>query len=366
MQKINYIWKFTLFYGLFSVITGTVVFFLVGQNLNFFLLLIPIFLVLYLITILYVNIVLLKETKNINKLIEKIQISDREPQNNYDSKISELDKAMTECEGIIGQITTKEIKQCAEDIKILINKFKEELLLAKKFKINRGEFLGNVAHELRTPIFTIQLSIETLLDGALKDEKVNEEFLRKALKQTVRLTTLVDDLISISNLESGMKIKKEYFALNSLVKEVINEMERVAHQRKIMLEFDSDLKKVDQIYADPMLIKQVLTNLIDNSIKYNNTNGFVKCSTIGYTNEIKIIVEDNGIGIPHDDIPRIFERFYRVDKNRSRETGGSGLGLSIVKHILELHNSKIQITSRTGEGTKVEFTLPRTKASTGS
>jgi len=109
-----------------------------------------------------------------------------------------------------------------------------------------------------------------------------------------------------------------------------------------------------------------LTNLIDNSIKYNNTNGFVKCSTIGYTNEIKIIVEDNGIGIPHDDIPRIFERFYRVDKNRSRETGGSGLGLSIVKHILELHNSKIQITSKTGEGTKVEFILQRTKASTGS
>jgi two-component system phosphate regulon sensor histidine kinase PhoR len=280
-------------------------------------------------------------------------------ENNYEENLRELDSildALNDKEKFL--ISNKEIYRLFGDLKLFINRLKTELNTAKVFKINRNEFLGNVSHELRTPIFAIQLSLETLIDGAVKDEKVSMDFLNRALKQTTRLRELVDDLINISKLETGMKISKRYFEINRFINEVAGELSGLSEKRNVEIKIDSTVSDKTRAFGDEERLKQVFINLIDNAIKYAAEKGEIIIGIRNTEKDILISVSDNGVGIPKDDLPRIFERFYRVDKTRSRDMGGSGLGLSIVKHILELHNSTIHVESEEGKGTKFEFNLP--------
>ena len=279
--------------------------------------------------------------------------------NNYESKIAGVNKILEEMRINSAEFKShKEFNEIYNSFETIIIRLLDELNTAKIFKVNRNEFLGNVAHELRTPIFAIQLSLETLVDGAVNDPAVNLDFLEKAVRQSNRLKELVDDLIQISKLEEGMKLSRRYFSINQLIKETINELSGITAKKKIGLSFDTDIQDESVVFADAERIKQVLVNLIDNSSKYTLENGSIKVFTKKSDNCIFVSVEDTGLGIPKEDLPRIFERFYRVDKTRSRDMGGSGLGLSIVKHIIELHNSKIKVDSELGKGTKFEFTLP--------
>ncbi len=277
----------------------------------------------------------------------------------YDEKIIEIGKIKEEFSfASNGLPAGAEITEIADAFNKLIERLLAELHTAKVFKVNRNEFLGNVAHEMRTPIFAIQLSLETLADGAIDDDKVNRDFLNKALNQSNRLKSLVDDLISISRFEAGIKLSRRYFAINQLVQETIHELQGLASRGKISLQMRTELKNGATVFADSDKIKQVLVNLIDNSIKYTPEGGTVTVTTVREEKQVRITVEDTGAGIPKGDLPRIFERFYRVDKTRSRDVGGSGLGLSIVKHLIELHDSQIKADSVEGKGTVFEFTLP--------
>jgi len=219
--------------------------------------------------------------------------------------------------------------------------------------------MGNVAHELRTPIFAIQLSIETLLDGAINDEEVNEDFLSRALNQTKRLKELVDDLISISKFETGVKMSMRYFPIAKAIEETVGELSNLATNKNVHLEFANGYAEDLTAFGDEKRLRQVIINLVDNAIKYTPQEGRVIVSLDVKEKEVSVIVKDDGIGIPKKDLPRIFERFYRVDKARSRDIGGSGLGLSIVKHILEAHSSHIKVESEVDKGTKFEFSLKR-------
>lgn len=280
-------------------------------------------------------------------------------ENNYEENLHELDCILTDLDANEKFLkSNKEIHRLFEDLKSFINRLKTELITAKVFKINRNEFLGNVSHELRTPIFAIQLSLETLIDGAIKDEIVSMDFLNRALKQTARLSELVDDLINISKLETGMKISKRYFEINRFIKEIVNELSGLSQRRNVEIKVDSKVSDKTRAFGDEERLKQVFVNLIDNAIKYASEKGEITIGVKSSEKDVLISVLDNGVGIPKDDLPRIFERFYRVDKTRSRDMGGSGLGLSIVKHILELHNSTIHVESEEGKGTKFEFNLP--------
>lgn len=221
----------------------------------------------------------------------------------------------------------------------------------------RTEFLGNVSHELRTPIFSIQGFLETLLDGALEDDEVRRKFVEKAYSNTLRLSVLLNDLIEISRIESGdMKFSFRYFALLPLVNEIIASLEFRAVSKKITISISSIQDY--SVYGDRDRLAQALTNLIDNAIKYNIEGGTVIISAQKYNGgEILISISDTGFGISKEHQERIFERFYRVDKGRSREVGGTGLGLAIVKHILEAHKSKVTVESIIGKGTTIGFTL---------
>jgi two-component system phosphate regulon sensor histidine kinase PhoR len=296
----------------------------------------------------------------LNNQIQKITATDNtSTENNYEGKITDLNNILEELKRKEKYFkTNREIYNSYSNIKLTLKRIINELNTAKIFKINRNEFLGNVTHELRTPIFAIQLSLETLLDGAVNDESVNMDFLKRALNQTNRLTELVDDLIEISRLETGMKISKRYFEINKLINNIVSELSGLSKKSKVEISVESEVNDKVQVFGDEERLKQVIINLIDNAIKYTNENGKIIIGILKAEKEITVSVSDNGLGIPKDDLPRIFERFYRVDKTRSRDMGGSGLGLSIVKHILELHNSTIKVESEEGKGTRFEFNLP--------
>jgi two-component system phosphate regulon sensor histidine kinase PhoR len=279
--------------------------------------------------------------------------------NNYEEKIAKVNAVIEEMNATAIEHKNKNgFSEVFEGFKIIIQRLQTELNAAKIFKVNRNEFLGNVAHELRTPIFAIQLSLETLADGAINDADVNMDFLEKAVRQSNRLKELVDDLINISRLETGMKLNKGHFSINSLIQETVIELSGIVNKKNIKLSFVNETNDEVKVFADYERIKQVLINLIDNSSKYTPEKGRITITTKEGNNCVLITVEDTGLGIPKEDLPRIFERFYRVDKTRSRDMGGSGLGLSIVKHILELHNSQIKADSKINEGTRFEFNLP--------
>jgi len=227
----------------------------------------------------------------------------------------------------------------------------------RRLETMRRDFVANVSHELKTPLTSIKGFVETLLEGAMEDKENSINFLKIINNHADRLNTLINDLLDLSHIESKeIMLKKEKFILAELVDEVMLGFKSQAKKKAVELRFE--LPKDLEILADKSKIEQVFTNLINNAIKYNKDKGFVRIYFEQSANEIKIIVEDSGPGIPARDIPRIFERFYRVDKARSRELGGTGLGLSIVKHIVELHGGTTGVESTEGLGSKFWFILP--------
>jgi len=225
----------------------------------------------------------------------------------------------------------------------------------------RREFLGNVSHELKTPIFNIQGYILTLLDGGLKDKKINKKFLEKSAKSVDRMIAIVQDLEEISRFESGvMNLNETVFNINELCREVREFLEVKADKNNTQIIIKEPENSRINVLADKTRIRQVLINLVDNAINYGRLkNGRIEFSFYDFHDNVLIEVSDNGIGISEENLPRIFERFYRVDKSRSREKGGTGLGLAIVKHIIEAHRQSISVRSKPGKGTTFSFTLKK-------
>lgn len=249
---------------------------------------------------------------------------------------------------------TEEIEKFAKDKKIEIDtlKIREEY---------RKDFLGNVSHELKTPLFTVQGYIETLLDGAIDDKAIRKKYLQRAAKGVDRLIYIIKDLDLITKLEVGdLNLEKEVFDIVALIESVFELLEMKAAKKKIALTFDMNYDAPIYVLADKEKIQQVVTNLLVNSIKYGYKDGTTEVSVENLIkNKVIVRVTDNGEGIPKIHIPRLFERFYRVDKSGSRSEGGSGLGLAIVKHIIEAHNEKIYIESEMGVGSEFSFTLEK-------
>ena len=227
----------------------------------------------------------------------------------------------------------------------------------------RKDFLGNVAHELKTPLFTVQGYILTLIEGAVNDKLIRDKYLGRASKGVERLVAIVKDLDMIAKLETeGLKMNIEVFNIIDLIQNVFDLLEMRSKKRNITLQFDKIYEFPVFVKADKERIEQVLINLIVNSVKYGKINGITTLGIESYTeNKFIIKVVDNGEGIKQEHIPRLFERFYRVDQSRSREQGGSGLGLSIVKHIIEAHNETILLKSAFSEGSEFSFTLKKAK-----
>jgi len=236
----------------------------------------------------------------------------------------------------------------------------EELKRLEKY---RKEYIGNVAHELKTPIFSIQGYIATLIDGGIDDPSINVKYLERADKAITRMTSIIRDLDAITRLESGeLTPEKAPFDLTTLIKEVFEAQEFLANQRSVSLIFEEGLHKKVMVYADRKYISMVFSNLVINAIKYNKTEGGkVNVRFYDMDNLLLIEVADTGIGMGQLELNRIFERFYRVDKSRSREQGGTGLGLSIVKHIIEAHEQTIHVKSLINKGSSFTFTLEKAK-----
>jgi two-component system phosphate regulon sensor histidine kinase PhoR len=223
----------------------------------------------------------------------------------------------------------------------------------------RKEFIGNVSHELKTPIFNIQGYVLTLLDGGINDPEININYLERAEKNINRMITIVEDLDMISKIESGiLNLNFETFDIIELVNEVFEMLHLKSQEKFIDFVLIKD-KIILNVVADREKITQILVNLLTNSIRYGKQNGITKVRIRDINNKALIDVADNGIGIAKDDLPRIFERFYRVDKSRSQKSGGTGLGLSIVKHIIEAHQEKIFVDSELKIGTVFTFSLKK-------
>ncbi len=231
----------------------------------------------------------------------------------------------------------------------------------KKLAVYRREFLGNISHELKTPIFNIQGYILTLLDGGLEDETINKQYLMRTEKSINRLIAIIEDLEEISKLESGeLKLNKQRFDLGELTRDVIEFLEMKARKHKAKVCLEKQPEKHVIVEADKKRIRQVLINLIENAVKYGDKDeNKVNIRIFDMDDNYLIEIKDNGPGIAEESLPRIFERFYRVDKGRSRDTGGSGLGLAIVKHIIEAHEQTITVRSKIGQGTTFSFTLQK-------
>lgn len=251
---------------------------------------------------------------------------------------------------------TQEIDKFARDKKIEI----ETLKVREKY---RKEFLGNVSHELKTPLFTVQGYILTLLEGAIDDKVLIKKYLERASKGIERLGYIIKDLDMITKLEVGdLSLNIETFNIVELVKNVFDMLEMKASKKNITLTFDMDYSSPIMVKADKERIQQVLANLIVNSIKYGRNKGTTEVSIENLIkNKVIVRVTDNGEGIAKEHLPRLFERFYRVDKSGSRKEGGSGLGLSIVKHIIEAHDEKIYVESEFNVGSEFSFTLEKVK-----
>ncbi|MTI33412.1 sensor histidine kinase [Xanthovirga aplysinae] len=288
------------------------------------------------------ELLIFKEINNIYKVLGKLRKKD----------MSFMDSESS--------LSTNPIKRINQEIYSYAAVKQKEIDELKRLETFRREFLADVSHELKTPIFSAQGYMHTLLDGADEDEKIRRRFLQKAAKSLDRLDHLVQDLLTISHLESGdLKMNFEAFDLNELFLEIIEQLESKAEKKQIELGFDKDIKNPVMVYADPKRIHQVLLNLITNAINYTQEGGKV---VVGYKNEKEgflIYINDNGPGIPPEDQTRVFERFYRVEKSRSKEKGGTGLGLAIVKHFVEAHNSQVNLESKLGKGTSFSFKLPK-------
>ena len=224
----------------------------------------------------------------------------------------------------------------------------------------RKEFLGNVSHELKTPIFNIQGYVSTLIDGGINDPSINVEYLKRADKSVDRMIQIIDDLETISQLEIGtLELELELYDIAQQIKDILEALELQAKKQNIKLQLAKKYDKPIFVKADKFRIRQVLVNLITNSIKYGKEGGKTTISLNLFNEQVIVEIKDNGIGIAEKHLPRLFERFYRVDKGRSREQGGTGLGLAIVKHIIEAHGETIDVSSIVNEGTIISFTVKR-------
>ena len=251
---------------------------------------------------------------------------------------------------------TSEVQKFARDKKLEI----ESLKIREEY---RREFLGNVSHELKTPLFTVQGYLLTLLDGAMDDKHIRKKYLQRAEKGVERLIYIVNDLDMITKLEMdtlGLEISE--FNIVDVIQNVLDLLEMRASKKNILLTFDMKYVRPIKVVADLEKIQQVITNLVENSIKYGKENGTTEVSIEDFVNNKVIVkVSDNGEGVEKQHIPRLFERFYRVDKSGARSEGGSGLGLAIVKHIIERHNEKINVESKFRKGSEFSFTLEKAK-----
>jgi two-component system phosphate regulon sensor histidine kinase PhoR len=251
-----------------------------------------------------------------------------------------------------------------EDVKQEVINWSErkekEIESLKTLEDYRKSFLGNISHELKTPIFSIQGYLHTLLEGGLYDESINSKYLSRAAINADRLQSIVEDLEVISKLESGkLSLDSKDFNIKILIKEVFSDLGVVASEKGISLLFKNDADQGFMVHADREAIRQVLNNLIINSIKYGNENGSTKVSIYDIDKNVLVEISDDGIGIDESHIKHVYDRFYRVDTSRSRSQGGSGLGLSIVKHIIEAHNQTINLRSTKDVGSTFGFTLKK-------
>jgi len=257
-------------------------------------------------------------------------------------------------------VSTDPINDVELEVKEWAGAKKQEIDLLKKQEQFRREFLSNVSHEFKTPLFAIQGYIETLQDCLLDDPEMAVKFLKKAEKNVERLSYLINDLDAISKLESGeVPIDYRKFDFVLLAKEVMEGLEDKASKRKVQLSFKEKYMHPAFVNADREKIRQVMINLISNSIKYGKENGSTAIKIFELHDQYLIEVTDDGIGIDEKHLPRLFERFYRIDSHRSREVGGTGLGLAIVKHILEAHQQIISVRSTLQIGTTFAFTLQK-------
>lgn len=263
---------------------------------------------------------------------------------------------------ILSELKDKRVENIGEELTAWADTNDKEIARLKEAERFRKQYLGNVAHELKTPIFNIQGYISTLLDGGLEDELINRKYLERAEKSIDRLINIVNDLDTISKLESSMnKLNLEKFDIVALAKEIAEQAEIEADKKHIRISVKGveNLPSPFWVLADKHYIGQVLVNLIINSIRYGKEGGQTRIRFRDMLDKILVEVEDNGLGIGKEDLPRIFERFYRTDKGRSREQGGTGLGLAIVKHIIEAHGERISVRSEPGVGSTFSFTLKK-------
>ncbi len=265
-----------------------------------------------------------------------------------------------------GDIATELKDKRVEEVSTELNEWADnndkEISRLKEAEKFRKQYLGNVAHELKTPVFNIQGYISTLLDGGLEDEIINRKYLERAEKSVNRMINIISDLDTISRLDSDMnQMRPETFDMVALCKEIAEQSEMEAAKRNITITVKGadNLPSTCWVSADKFYIGQVLDNLIVNTIRYGKEGGQTKITCRDMLDKILVEVEDDGIGIAKDDLPRVFERFYRTDKGRSREQGGTGLGLAIVKHIIENHGEKVSVRSTLGQGSTFTFTLKK-------
>ena len=263
---------------------------------------------------------------------------------------------------IFSELKDKRVENIGEELTAWADTNDKEIARLKEAECFRKQYLGNVAHELKTPIFNIQGYISTLLDGGLEDELINRKYLERAEKSIDRLINIVNDLDTISKLESSMnKLNLERFDVVALAREIAEQAEMEADKKgiRISIKGADNLPSPFWVLADKHYIGQVIVNLVINSIRYGKEGGLTRVHFRDMLDKILVEVEDNGLGISKEDLPRVFERFYRTDKGRSREQGGTGLGLAIVKHIIEAHGERISVRSEPGVGSTFSFTLKK-------
>ncbi len=297
-------------------------------------------LISYFVNIFFLEKYIYRKVKLIYKIIHKSKVA---VQDDTEVKLSE-----------------NVLERVEDEVSRWIENQRKEIQSLKNLEKYRRNFLGNISHELKTPIFSIQGYIHTLLDGGLEDENINYEYLDRAAKNVERLQTIVEDLEIIARLENEtMVLDIQNFDIRNLVLETIEDLEMTAKAKNIELCFKEGADKGFIVEADRENIRQVLTNLMVNSIKYGKDGGKTKIGFYDMNDYILVEVSDNGIGINDKHLNHVFDRFYRVDKSRSRNQGGSGLGLSIVKHIIEAHKQTITVRSTKGVGSTFGFTLAK-------
>lgn len=332
------------FIALISMGTLTLVYYLSTPDFSapyLFVAGIIIFVVSYSIVINYLQKYIYRKIKLIYKTIHQHKVS-------TDIKLSGIDVDQP----IIEEVE-KEVADWAEEQQQEIERY-------KSFAEYRRRYVGDISHELKTPIFNIQGYLHTLLEGGLEDDTIARPFLEKATKNVERLQVIVDDLSAISRLETGdLILDTEVFNIRELANEVVDDLEMRSREMGITLLFKDGASTGFNVEADRENVRQVLTNLINNSINYGNQGGHTKLGFYDMDSYILVEVADNGIGIAEKHLPHLFDRFYRVDKSRSRARGGSGLGLAIVKHIMEAHKQTITVRSTQGLGSTFGFTLKK-------